>query len=207
MGWTEHAASYFYPNGSVNRKAECDYYFEGSLNRGHYKILKSVMKGSVYYGAIMPLKRPMKNAFGDNVLGADGWYIYEDVPESEREVVGVVIRTYVNDKNNFGYKLISETSGPCYYDCPKSILDILTPTDNAFAQEWRKKCYDNLSKPSLSKLPIGAEIQFSYCGKIVTLRKSPPRYRFKKSFWINDADFTYFSKKRIPRDFTITHMP
>lgn len=207
MGWTEYSAVHFYDNGSVNRKAECDGYFLESLNRGHYKVVKSIMKGSVYYGAVTPLRRAMKDADGKYLTDANGWYIYEEIPENEREVIGVVVLTYVKDKNQFGYKTMSETSGPCYYDCPKSILDLLTPTDNTYAQEWRRKCYDNLAKPSLSKLPIGTEIKFDYDGKEIILRKSAPRYQFKTPFWMNDANCTYFSKKRIPKDFKIVSMP
>lgn len=207
MGYIEYSATHFYKNGSVNRKAECDGYFLESLNRGHYKVVKSAMKGSVYYGAVTPLKRPIKGTDGKCVENDDGWYIYEEIPENEREVVGVVLLTYVSDKNNFGYKAISETCGPCYYDCPKSILDVLTPTEDEYAQNWRRKCYENLMKPSISKLPIGTEIQFELNGKEFTLRKSAPRYQFKTPFWINDANCTYFSKKRIPRDFKIVSLP
>lgn len=207
MGWTEYSATKFYKNGSVNRKAECDGYFLESLNRGHYHVVKSAMKGSVYYAAVTPLKRPIKGSDGKYICDKAGWFVYEEIPEEEREVVGMVVLTYVRDKDQFGYKAMSESCGPFYYDCPKSILDVLTPTDNADAQEWRRKCYDNLSKPSISKLPIGTEIQFELNGKEYTLRKSAPRYQFKTPFWINDANCTYFSKKRIPKDFKIVSMP
>jgi hypothetical protein len=165
------------------------------------------MKGSVYYAAVTPLRRPVQGPDGKYIEDEKGWYIYEPIPEDEQEVIGMVILTYVSDKDNFGYKVISETCGPCYYDCPKSILNVLTPTDSAYAQEWRHKCYDNLAKPSISKLPIGTEIQFEMSGTTFTLRKSAPRYQFKTPFWINDANCTYFSKKRIPRDFKIVNMP
>lgn len=207
MGWTEYSAKHFYSNGTVNRKAECDAYFVDSLNRGHYEIVKSAMRGSVYYGAIKPLKRAIKGVGGSVVKDANGWVVYEEIPENEREVFGVVVLTYVNKKNQFGYKVISESMGPFYYDCPKSVLDVLTATDSKDAQEWRRKCYDNLDKPSISKLPIGTEIQFDYNGATVTLRKSAPRYQFKTPFWMNDANCTYFSKKRIPRDFKIISVP
>ena len=207
MGWTEYSAQHFYGNGMINRKAECDAYFVDSLNRGHYEIVKSAMRGSVYYGAVSPLKRAVKDSDGAVIKDTNGWAVYEEIPESEREVVGVVILTYVNKTNNFGYKVIGETCGPYYYDCPKSVLDALTPTDSVDAQEWRRKCYENLDKPSISKLPIGTEIQFEYNGTTVTLRKSAPRYQFKTPFWMNDANCTYFSKKRIPRDFKIVSTP
>lgn len=206
MGWTEYQARHFTNGGQINRKAECDAYFLEGLNRGHYKVIKSAMRGSVYYGAIMPLKRPQRAENGDYLVNADGWYIYEDVPENEREVYGVVVLTYTR-KGHFGYKIISETSGPCEDRCPNSILDSLSPTNSKWANEWRDRCRTNAAKPSISKLPIGTEIEFEHRGKIVTLRKSAPRYQFKTPFWINDADFTYFSKKRIPVDFRIVSLP
>lgn len=41
---------------------------------------------------------------------------------------------------NFGYKSMDETVGPCYYDCPARILDLLTPTTYQYAIEWREHC-------------------------------------------------------------------
>ena len=207
MGYIEYSATRFNQNGSVNRKAECDGYFLESLNRDHYRVVKSAMRGSVYYGAITPLRRPVIGSDGKYLEDDKGWYVYENIPQDEQEVVGVVILTYVRDKKNFGYKVIDETCGPCYCDCPRAILDVLTSTNNAYAQEWRRKCYENLTKPSIAKLPIGTEIQFDLNGKEFTLRKSAPMYQFKTPFWINDANCTYFSKKRIPRDFKIVSMP
>ena len=42
MGWTSFNAQY-YKNGTVDRKKECDEYWEGGLNKGHFKVLKSAM--------------------------------------------------------------------------------------------------------------------------------------------------------------------
>ena len=46
----------------------------------------------------------------------------------------------------FGYKAISEYSGPVANHCPDRILDMLTPTKNEFAQQWRKECRENNQK-------------------------------------------------------------
>lgn len=35
---------------------------------------------------------------------------------------------------------------PNCFDCPKSILDLLTKTDNEYSNEWRKRCYEQLAK-------------------------------------------------------------
>jgi len=41
---------------------------------------------------------------------------------------------------NFGVKTMDETVGPGSYDCPDRILDLLTPTDSKWANEWREEC-------------------------------------------------------------------
>jgi hypothetical protein len=42
------------------------------------------------------------------------------------------------------YKLLSEQAGPLYYNCPRRILDKLTPVkalpDQGYAQKWRDQC-------------------------------------------------------------------
>lgn len=40
----------------------------------------------------------------------------------------------------FGYKDMDETMGPCEAECPKDILDLLTPTDRPHAVAWRARC-------------------------------------------------------------------
>lgn len=47
-----------------------------------------------------------------------------------------------NEWCNFWYKPMDETMGPYYWDCPKRILDLLSPTDNEVALNWRQSCRD-----------------------------------------------------------------
>ena len=58
---------------------------------------------------------------------------------------------------------MDESCGPGQCDCPNSILDLLSPTDNEYANEWRKACYENIAKKKnkncLSKLPVGTVIK------------------------------------------------
>ena len=177
MGWTSYHATH-YKNGKIDRKAECDAYFLDGLNRGHYDVLKSSMVGSTYYAAVKPLK---KSGGKDE----NGNYIYVDIPETEHEVFAVVILTSTDTKDyfNFSYKEMCETSGPYRRDCPKSVLDLLTPTESEWANEWRKDCYENLKKKKdpnkLSNLPVGTVIKVTMpfdtmlyqTGDVVTLTK------------------------------------
>ena len=154
MGWTSYHATH-YKNSKIDRKAECDAYFLDGLNAGYYDVLKSSMVGSTYYAAVKPLKK----------YGSDGKEVV-DIPETEQQVIGVIFLTStdVKDYYNFSYKDMSETMGPYESNCPKSILDLLSPTDNEYANAWRQRCLENLSKKkdkdSLNNLPVGSVIRF-----------------------------------------------
>ncbi len=187
MGWTSYRAEH-YKNGNVDRKAECDAYWEEGLNRGHYKVLKSCMKGSTYYAAIKQMVKRVEND------------IYE--PIDDGIVFGVVFLTSVDNKSyweNFAYKDMDETCGPYKYDCPKAIIDLLSPTDNEYALEWRRKCLENANKPKLSDLPIGTKIKFTdWQGKERRVYKHRPGYQFKRPFWMFEGDYGYCKANQIP---------
>ena len=151
MGWTFGWAKYW-KKGKIDRKAECDALFtqeehesESLFEKGKMitypkmEVVKSVMVGSTYYGAIKTTRN------------------------NESEIWCAVCLTKT-DKGDFGYKDMDETMLPYKYDCPKSILDLLTPTTNESANEWRRLCYEKLEKKktdiNLSKLPIGSQIKF-----------------------------------------------
>lgn len=203
MGWTSYEAKYFNKSGTINRKKECDAYFEEGLNSGYYKVMKSSIKGSIYYAAIKGLKRYKKDEFGKIEKDDFGKEIVEAIPNKEQVIFGVVFRTAVSGTKTFYYKPITEDMGPCYYDCPKNILDILSPTENKTALEWRDKCYKKISKPSLGKLPIGTKIKFESNGKEIILTKKEPSYQFKTPWWHCESTNTYFIKKLIPENFTV----
>lgn len=202
MGWTEYHATY-YKNGKIDRKAECDAYFVEGLNRGFYELLKSSMVGSTYYAAVRPLKR-------SGGKDENGEYIYVDIPENEQIVFAAVFLTSTNAKDyyNFAYKNMDESCGPCECECPKGILDLLTPTENEFANGWRKRCYENLRKKkdknSLGKLPVGSEIKFTlYDGKEYTAFKHRPAYQFKRPFWMLINADGYIKTKNIPDNYKV----
>lgn len=190
MGWTGIHATHYNKKG-IDRKAECDAYFMEGLNRSNYEVLKSAMVGSVYYAAVKALKR-----YGDK--NENGERTIVDVPVDEQQVFAVVFLTSVNNKDhfNFSYKDMDETVGPCYYDCPKGILDLLTPTDNKWANEWRAKCYERLEKKknpnALNNLPIGTIIQVTMPfdttyfkeGDIVQLRKDKSYYSNRTRWYV-----------------------
>ena len=186
MGWLEYHATH-YKNGKVDRRAELDDKFNWEDESRKIEVLKSSMVGSTYYAAVKSFNKT--NNF--------------------ECVTAVVCLTSTNNKDyfNFAYKDMDESMGPCKYDCPKGILDLLDPTDYEYALNWRKACYENLEKKkdknSLSKLPIGSEIKFILYGEEHRAYKHPPAYQFKRPFWKLITTSGYISVKRIPDDYEV----
>ena len=198
MGWTSYHARYYKNDGTIDRKAECDSYFMEGLNSENYEILKSAMVGSVYYAAVMPLKRYNKETREE-----------EQIPKKERIVFAVVFLTSVNRKDhyNFSYKDMSEDMGPYEYKCPISILKMLSPTKNEYALNWRRQCYEYQKKrKTLSSLPVGTKISYvRFDGEQMEIIKHPPAYQFKRAFWYNPKDNTYVQTKYISDGFTVNN--
>ena len=188
MGWTSYHATH-YKNGRIDRKAEIDAMWNDDSS-GKFIVLKSSMKGSTYYGAIK-----QKNT---------------------EKVFAVVFLTSTDMKDyfNFSYKDMDETCGPYYFDCPKGILDLLTPTDSEYANAWRKRCYENIKAKkdpnALANLPVESEIKvimpcetmFYNKGDEVILTKYK-NYRSNRTAWY--ADKARFSQKlmRVITDYEV----
>lgn len=144
MGWLEYRADH-YKNGKVDRKAEMDSKYNWEDESRKVEVLKSSMVGSTYYAAVKSFNK------------TNGYEC----------VTAAICLTSTNNKDyyNFAYKGMDESCGPYKYDCPKGILDLLTPTENEFAKEWRKACYENIAAKknpnSLGRLPVGSKIKYT----------------------------------------------
>lgn len=187
MGWTSYYPTHFTKRGAIDRKAECDAYFMEGLNRGNFLVLKSAMKGSTYYATV----KSMVRYAGKDENGKD---IYE--PISDGKVCGYVFITAV-EKGEFFYKDMSEFSGPAQCDCPKSIINLLSETDDEWALEWRRRCLEQAAKPKLSSLPVGTVIEWTICNETYRAVKSAPAYQFKRPFWLKTDGTAYIPSKRI----------
>lgn len=203
MGWTSYHVEPTYNSKAkkytVDRKAECDKLFNCDMTTlddhkviGKFEVLKSYVVGSTYYAAIKRTK-----------------FATETEAETSK-VFAVIVLTSVNNKDyhNFAYKDMDETMGPYQYGCPKSILDLLPPTDNEYAIAWRNKCYEVLKERknpnTLGNLPIGSEIKYvNHKGEEIILFKHPAAYQFKRPFWMCKDRDGYVSPKHIPDNYEV----
>lgn len=76
------------------------------------------------------------------------------------QVFGVVFIMSGNSNNGVGIKIVDEGMGPNESECPKSILDLLTPTESQWANEWRERCRAHIARPKKTLKP-GDTVEFS----------------------------------------------
>lgn len=201
MGWTTYHVEPEYRNGKyvIDRKAECDNtlnwndidHESGKMLR-KYEVLKSAMVGSTHYAAVRVTK-----------------YAADETPEFIR-VFAAITLTSVNNNHwhNFSYKPMSEDMVPFQCKCPKSILDLLTPTDDECSLAWRENCRryieEKKNPDTPANLPIGSIIRFKRSdGTDVEICKTAPFHQFKRPFWKVCGEPMYVSPSRIPKEYEI----
>ena len=198
MGWTHCFTSPYavWKNGGTvmppaSRQKEIDRMLtweskdkDGNILSTH-KVLKSSMVGAVYYAAVTTEK-----------------------PGKETEVWAAVFLTCGRVKHDgciWGYKDMDETMHPYYYDCPASILALLTPTDSKCANEWREGCRRKIAEraerrkngPKPLYAPKGVEVR-NERGSWILSSEHCRRYsgysgvRYTKRGWHNDFERVMF---------------
>ncbi len=115
--------------GYATPKAYLDAQFTYARPEGTARVLRSALVGlTTYYAAV------------EHIRTSDG----------EREVWALVCLVRYNRRDRegfiFGYKDMSESMGPSEDSCPAAVLDLLTPTDSAYALDWRARCRARLAE-------------------------------------------------------------
>lgn len=118
-----------------------------------YRVLASHYKMPVFYAAVEQVHKET----------------------AERRVWAAVIKvTHTRGDYGFCYKDMDESEGPYYHDCPAKILDLLTPTDSEYANEWRAKCRESLTKADERKKRVAPGIILLYGEKRFTVLEKLP---------------------------------
>jgi len=135
MGWT------FYEK-PLNVKGDLDRSLTWTSDSGARRVLDSaIVNRTEYYAAVEYVK-----------------------PDGERHVwCAVFLLKFLpkaRDGYTFGYKDMDETCGPNAWRCPVRILDLLTETDNGYANGWRAKCREyHARRAALPKLAEGMRLR------------------------------------------------
>ena len=130
-------------------------------------------------------------------------------PKDSQEVVALVfpIRTRRRGGSRWlAHTPMDETVGPVQQDCPARILDMLTPTEHAWANDWRTACRANLDrKRATAQLADGTRLRFAEPLRFrngrshqeLTLRRTPGT----RTVWFDAGDGCHY---RIPAWQTLT---
>lgn len=85
-------------------------------------------------------------------------------------------------EHNFGYKDMDESMGPWETECPERILDLLTPTESGYANDWRTRCRAyHAARRARPKIEVGDTLK--YGGRAYKVGS-----RAGRSWLIYDAD-------------------
>lgn len=131
----------------------------------------------------------------------------------------VLVNYYPHDYHNFGYKDMDETMGPYSYNCPVSILKLLTPTEqikthiggSAYknSKQWRVASWERaLNAEATAKMKDGTIIEFEnalhFRGgdsvKKFVMRKRGKAMRFYKHNENTNGYYSYQSYRLRKRD-------
>lgn len=101
---------------------------------------------------------------------------------------------------NFSYKDMTETSGPGATEAPTSVLNLLTPTDNPTALEWREACHQNQAQRKALRgmldgdqvtLVIPLRFTDGTTRDTFTIRRRPTRGKATRAVLTNEWGTTY----------------
>jgi len=144
MGWL--TMSRYHMGGHATAKAYLDAQFTYSRDvdgtvKGLKLLASSCPQNRTYYAAAQVM------------LDGDGG-----------DVFAIVCKVMWNPRSktgeHFGYKDMTENYGPIEDNCPRHILDLLTPTDHEHALDWRRRCRAHLERRA-RKLEDGDRIKLA----------------------------------------------
>lgn len=91
------------------------------------------------------------------VVGNHVWQLVQ-MPDGRKFICLDLIAKERN--GGWGHKGMSEDMGPCYYDCPLSLLNKADPVDVGYAVEWRKKVREYHAKRKTTKPASGMVVKY-----------------------------------------------
>ncbi|WP_334182235.1 DUF6927 domain-containing protein [Novosphingobium sp.] len=141
--------------------------FMHHCHMGGHKTAKAYLDAQFTYshigedGSVRGLRVLASACPGNRVWYAAAQVLENDVPGEVFAIVCLVRwDPRSTDGHQFGYKDMTETMGPYEDGCPARILDMLTPTTNAHAHDWRRRCRANLQRRS-RKIVDGMRIKLA----------------------------------------------
>lgn len=128
-----------------------------------------------------------------------GRFYYAALKSNNGSIYAIVSITTL-DKGEFSYKTMHENEGPYYYNCPNSVLKLLSPTNNEYALKWRKLCKETekfkkkmRTHPYHIKFKVPYNLGFYKKGDVIDLKYalSPVKIKNKKGGYYTDGTYRF----------------
>ena len=171
-------------NNTNNYKAILDKVFSQDTETEERVVLESTILNNVYYCACC-----------STFFSTGETHVFCGIAVTSKRVV---------NGYNFAYIIENEEDAPCHLDCPTSILDKLTPTENRNANIWRERCRNKYRYPRLSKIKVGDKIKVIFGDEEIILTKMDSKqkrkhYSFKNCWWYNEAKEQYIPARTVSK--------
>ena len=75
-----------------------------------------------------------------------------DTMNQAGDVIALVIGTR-QEPNWCHFKWMHEAEGPCYYDAPAELLEVLTTCEAMYAPAWRARCRETIADKAAGRPP------------------------------------------------------
>lgn len=150
------------------------------------------------------------NHVASSLVGNHLWASFDRYKDDVFQDRYIVLFLLANDKSmsersrsndNWGYKDISESMGPAYYDCPLYLLDMTPVPSSEYAAGWREKVRaHHAKKRGWSSLKAGDTVKLAdwmvkrYGQETVTIENATSRGRLYKAGVIGGIRYKLDSK-------------
>lgn len=74
--------------------------------------------------------------------------VHKETGERQVWAAVIMVKMFKEDRSGYNicYKDMDETVGPYISNCPERILKLLSPTENEYANSWRKCCWEKIEE-------------------------------------------------------------
>ncbi len=128
MGWM----IYLRPPASIRDEIERICTFETDTRSA--RPVKTCLVAKVWYVAVEVTMKAGASIPDDYQVDAQGRFVFAATFQTRR------------DRDGWAYRAVEEEAGPVTSQAPRSLIDLLSPTNREWANAWRARCLTNAAR-------------------------------------------------------------
>ena len=128
MGWM------IYPRPPADIRGEVDQICTFDNDTRSARPIKTCVVGSVWYVAVQVSMKPGATMPDDYQVDDLGRFVFAATIQTRR------------DRDGWAYRAVEEEAGPTTSQAPRSLIEMLSPTTQGWANAWRGRCLANAAR-------------------------------------------------------------